>query len=378
VAELARELQFVTARKHVDAPRSLADYGLEPPSARISVTPKGGGAEQTLYLGWIDDSGEDGGLFAKRADLPTVFTMDGHLVTLLPTSPTSFREKRLVTRSLKGLRSLHYHRGDTELVLEDIPDKGWTLTTPAVDDTDQVAASNFVARLREIEAHRFLGKTQSLFGLVQPDMTISLRFDDLAAPLVVKVGGPTPDPETGYYYACQDTGVVVTVPAGDVEQLQITDFDLRNRQLLAFNPREASRVYLKFEGSEYTFARNPSGVAFDVVQPQGMRFESQSDMAVLLDALKNVYAKARVADPGDAATGLAAPVLVAGVTVRVNDPDTPGAQRDETVDTLVVGNLAEGASHQRYATVASRDEVFLIDQDLISTLRESLRGVRHE
>ena len=165
VAELVKQIQFAVGRDYIEEPKNLSDYGLEPPKARVTVYCGPGSEPQTLYFGTLEaggnanpTSGADGGMkgvFAKNAARPAVFIMDANISSLLPKTPDAFRERRLLTRPTTNLRSIHYKAMETDVVLNNDPERGWYMVGSESTPENQQAVSNFVAALKAIEGRAF-------------------------------------------------------------------------------------------------------------------------------------------------------------------------------------------------------------------------------
>jgi len=376
INDLVKEVQFAVGRDYVDAPESLADYGLHPPAARITVV-SGGGPRQTILFGALDETSDRGGLFVKRASNPSVFVMDSHIVTLFPKSLDSFRENRLLTRRASDIERIHYRTAETDVVLEKDPEQGWSITQPAGGDTDQVTVSSFVAAVKALAGIDFPeeapGEGRAQFGLDKPAVDMSLSFAGEDEPAQILVGAMRPEKDA--YFATQDTGVIVAVPIPMIEDIMWTVFDFRSRRLMQFAGASAVRVTLYFEGVDYLFEKVHG--RWLVRAPADHGLERQSDMDILLDAVNPVHATAVEAEraPADLEVyGLDHPLCTIAVTDALDLP--PGEQ---TVHgPLKIGNIAQDDSRQRFAIIRGHPEVFRVKQGIIDDLREALRGVRKQ
>ena len=380
VADLVKEVQFATGRDYIDSPKNLADYGLDPPVARITEA-SGSGPKQTTLFGSFSNS-EKGGVYVKLASRPAVFVIDSHIVTLFPRNIDSFREDRLLTHRASDIKQVHYRTADTDVTLVNDPDKGWSMTRPAVQDVDQSAVSAFMSALKGLRASAFPeetdGMTGAQSGLDSPDIAITLTLGGEEKPVEILIGAPVPGEPA--CYAVQDTGTLVMVPLHVVEGIRWTVFDFRSRSLMRFAHGAAFRLSLAFEDKEYLFEK-VRGKWLVRVPAEGV-LENQSDMEILLKALNPVLALGVESEqvPADlSAYGLDKPLCRASVTVRASDKagvddETAGA---ETVQgPLCIGSTAPGDSRQRFATMQGHPEVFRVKQDIVDDIRAALRGIR--
>lgn len=393
VNALASELQFMRGRQHVDQPESLHDYGLNPPSARISVHTKGSDDKQTLFLGWLDGDTETGGVFVKRANAPAVSVVDSHLIALLPRSPNGFRDRRLVTRDLTPLERIEITRRDgPDIVLVNDVERGWDLEAPDYPDTNQSAVSNFVASLKELEGLGFRKETGPEAGFDAPEAALRLYFRDGERPYSVVVGKAVPDPENtelvgvpanvkadDQVFVRQETGDTLAVSGGMVERLRVTPFDFRRRELWRPGEGEVSRIALEYEGTEYIFER--PGEKWLLQAPADKRLDSESDVEAIIEGVARLRITDIAIDAGRfqalgperesefARMGLDEPKLAVSFDIRGQDGET------ETFGPLTVGGFDPENARDRYAVLAGREEVLVVPQDFVDDVREALSGL---
>lgn len=377
VNALASEIQFALGRNHIDAPESLADYGLEPPSFRVTVRDAKTQEPQTIYLGDVQGGGgaepakaaSGGGVYGKRADLPAVFLLDMQLMTLLPRTPDALRERRLFTGQAGAIRKLEYRpREGAGFTLENDPDAGWRLAQPALTDTNQAAVSQYVSALKALEASGFPGGSPADYGLDAPAAALVLTLDGQEAPATICFAPA--GAEESYYYATQDTGSVALVYRARAEQLMVSSDYFRSREIFRFGIPEAVQLEFRFEGQDYVFERVHE--KWLVKHPENMVLANQSDVLAILNAITPLSAQGAAVTSETGSTGLETPVFSVTVTTRSMDPGA-GPVR---LGPLSVGAVTEDDSQQRYASVAGREGVFRVGQGVVDTVRESLRGVR--
>ncbi|MBI4557035.1 MAG: DUF4340 domain-containing protein [Candidatus Hydrogenedentes bacterium] len=372
VQKLISELQYAQGRDYVATPEQLADYGLEPPGARIAVSAGIGKTPQTLYFGGTATGDPEGGLYVRRAETGEVCVMDGSIISAFPESPDAFREQRLFTARAADIRAMEYRSGHEEFRLELDPAKGWTLVQPAVDDTDQVAVSNFISTIKMLKGKNFPEETPGMStGLDQPSIEWTLTLgSENPTEATLRVGAPLSRGD--FYYARQDTGALTTITNLDYGILKKTPYDFRSRTLLDFQKQNATRVRLQFEGVQFEFEKRPE--KWVIVEPESKILENQGDIGILLDALTK--AKLRTVEaptvPSDLSPyGLDTPILVVSVVAKV------GPSQDAKVfGPVQVGKPAEDDSKVRFAVVGGRPELLRVGQSVVDGVREALKGVR--
>jgi len=381
ITELVKQVQFAVGRDYVEEPKALADYGLEPPKARISVYSSPGSEPQTLYFGTFEAGGNANaksgadtavkGVFAKNAARPAVFIIDANLNALLPKTPDAFRERRLLTRPATDLTAIHYKALEADVVLNNDPEKGWYMLGSEMTPGNQQAVSNFIATLKGIEGRSFPGDAKPEFGLDKPIIELDLTFGKDQPPASIRVGAQMAD--TQQSYATQDNGVVTLLNAIDVAALTRKPFDFTDRGLLRFAKTLAFRLEITFEGTQYIFERMRG--QWHLKEPQDRSLGSPGDVATLVAILSSCTAVGidSEAVPQDLAPfGLDKPIaIIKGATLKRD-----GSGTEEPFGPITVGNPTSDDSHVRYATTNMRPGIFRIQQSIIDEVRETLKSIR--
>lgn len=372
VNELVKQLQYATGHAYVEEPGNLADYGLEPPRARVTVFCPDR-EPQTLLFGSASSKNEkeEGGIFAKQEARPAVFVMDPQALTLLPKSPDGFRLRRLFTHQASDIQSFRYVSAEDDFTIENDAEKGWKIAGLEYGDTDQAAVSNFLSLLKLLEARGFPGDTQPSFGLDTPVIAMTFTFRNDPASATIRVGAKLPDVDR--YYATQDTGTAILLNSNDVRAVTKNCFDFRKGALLEFARGEAIRIALTFEGVDYVFEK-PRGL-WRLKEPANRVVSSPGDIEALAETLASLHAMGMdsATTPEDLAPyGLDNPIAVATVTTL--KPDSGGPE--VTVGPVKIGATTPNESQRRFAVSEGRPGLYRVKQAVIDDIREILGSVR--
>ena len=376
VDEFISHVQFSTGGTFNDSPAPLANYGMGPAPVRLEVwfgadDPAAEGDSQVVFLGSIADD-QARSIFAKQADNDTIFTVDATTLGLFPDTPNAFLEHRLMTHGTMGLHRITYRHEGVEVVMQDQGAAGWRMLAPEEATLDSMTFSNFVTFLSAVEGTGFPQGEAEQFGLDAPLVEILLDYEGEGAPQgtqTIRIGRP--DATGDAHFAQSDRGAVLSLSAMHVEALRKDAFHFRDKNLLRFLPASVRSMTLSFEGQRYEFA-NVEGL-WAVRYPEGLRWESQADMRALLDALAQVRAVAveTSTDPEENALeryGLAFPVLSTEVRVLHGENVVP-------LGILEIGDVAPPPAQSRYARAEGRPGIYQVDQALVDTVREVLRGI---
>lgn len=370
ITALVEQVASLNGHGYVDRPESLADYGLEPAWARLTVSGADGAAPETLLLGSADMTDkETAGLFVRLGDRPAVFSVDPYFVNTLPLKRTHFRDARLVTRSVKKLNLLQYASPDGEFVLMKDPGQGWQLEVPEAAPADQVAVSTLVSELLEMNALDFPAGAPEAFGLDAPRITITLGFENAAEVAVLRFAeGP---PESDACFATQDTGAIVMLPAESLALLSRTSADLKSFELLRFDKSAAAKVTFTLDDETYVL-ENQAG-QWRATMPVNAVLQNQEDAKAILGELSPLKAEAGLARDQDLAYyGLERPAF----TAIVDTLDPGNTARLRRYGPVYVGGPVDGTSQRRYAAVDGREGIYVIGPGLLERVREAVRGFR--
>ncbi len=367
VQGLANELQFAVGHDYVDAPEDLDDFFLNPPGARITVYSEEDSEPQTLYIGGGTMDRDRKMLFAKRADEPAVFQIDGALYGFFPKTPDAYRENRLLTRSAMDLERIHYRRDDVDLTLVQDDTKRWRLADPVDEPADQEMVSAIISTLLKVRGESFPPISMVDAGLADPAITLRLAFEGDDAPVVIRIGHVTDDGNA--HYATLDTGVITLVPAPHVRMITRDLFDFREKRIFECEPGAVTRIHLHFDGTDYVFAK---GRRWTVERPGEKIWDSQDDARALVEAVARVDASGMevMEAPDDLAPyGLDEPLVT--LTVEMAD-----GGETRTAGPFRIGEPVPEQSYLRFAALEGRSEIFHVNQVIVDNLREALKGVR--
>lgn len=371
VKALADAVQFGLARDFIDVPEDLRDYGLLPPSVRITVIDARENLRQTLFIGDSATGAEKGpkGIYAKWEHCPAVFLVDPDFVTKFPASPDAFRDRHLLLRAVSDIHALEYLSSGEAFRIEKHPEQGWTMVRPAFADVDQLALSWYLGMLKEATAIGFTDRSPAECGLDSPEVTLTLSYTKGASEGVIRIA-PNPADEN-LYYGTQDTGVVVLLDALLASRIKTSAATFRSRELLRFPKADAVKLEFRFDAIDYVFEKVHG--RWVIRRPENASLANQSDVDMLINGVNPMTGRAEPdPNPDLAAYGLDVPRFKLVVTTRPADDPA----RETQWGPIAIGNVTVDDSQRRYATAAGREGVFRVSQSVIEAVREALRGVQ--
>jgi hypothetical protein len=332
-------------------------YGLDKPAVIVTAkerpTEAGAAAPtHTVELGKVLE-GDTGTRYARVDRGPGVAVLAADASRLLGRSYLDYVNHNVLKFDSMAVTELQRHMGPE--VLDVVKkDDAWQITKPGAESADNRAMQDLLGRLANLRAQRIAAypvKNLKEFGLDAPAalVTIKLTAGNKPAEHILKVGKAT---GAGERFAVVDAEPVVAVlPAPLVERLLGGPVTFRDRNIARFS--DADRLRLE---------RGPRNAVFGKVEGSWKLIEpiqgdaEQDELDDFLNSLARLRADALVTDKPTADD------------LKKYGLDHPEARwrlqaGDKEVLNLLVGNK-EANGPRRYARLADRDLVFLLDPRL--------------
>ncbi len=335
------------------APKNLADYGLDKPTARVTFVTEG--KPRTVVVG---KASPDGSRFAKLDGdpNPAVFTLAA-LPPLLDVAALDRLDKALFALDPAKLATVSVTPASLPaFTLTRAADGTWkvadatlTLDAPTVNLLANLAARPPVAR---IAAYGPAVKWAD-FGLDAPATTVTVETaatpPEVAAKHTLKLGKAEPSGER--YVRVDDGPAVGVLPARAAEGLAKSKLDFVDRTVFAFDPANLTGLTRTTGKAEFELVPNAKGTGWEVTKPAKLKADQATveDLAESLSRLRAV--KVAALAPPDLAKpyGLADPAAVVTLKLGTDKPETK---------TLKLGALVDAAKPDgdRYALVEVADK----------------------
>ncbi len=196
-------------RRIEEAPRSLADYGLERPSIHLSVTLKGGKALPALLLGDLNPNGRS--VYAKRPDQPAVFLATVIVRLRADRKPDDFRDKTLLALEPNEVTQVELAGKGQSISLSHAEGKGWEISKPIKARADAAVIGQLLWKIKDARVTAFVGSgpdAKRRYGLERPDLIVELKDAGGVKRLLLKKAD---DPKIGLYAMAEPGEGVVTI-----------------------------------------------------------------------------------------------------------------------------------------------------------------------
>jgi len=342
------------------APKNLADYGLDKPTARVTFLADG--KPRTVLVG---KPTPDGTRFAKLDGdpNPAVFTLAA-LPPLLDVAAIDRLDKSLLALDPAKLTTVTVTpaKADEAVTLTRQPDGTWksgdaalTLDAPTVNILAGLAARPPVAR---IAAYGPAVKWAD-FGLDAPTTVVTVEGaatpPQVPAKHTLKLGKTEPGGER--YLRVDDGPAVGVLPGRAAEGLGKSRLDFVDRTVFAFDPATLTGLTRTAGKAEFELTPTANGLNWEVTKPAKAKAD-KATVEELADTLSRLRAvKVAALAPADLAKpyGLAEPAAVVTLKLGTDKPETK---------TLKLGAPVEAAKPDgdRYALVevAGRPNTVLV------------------
>ncbi len=260
ILDLLRMLRWETkfSLKEVhESGRSLGDYGLGENSAMLTlVTPA---REVTVRLGSPTEVGSR--LYLLSPDEEEIYVVQRSLLEGVDLSSGSLIDPAVLHIPPFETRSIYLQVGDNGSVKVEIAREGdsWVLRAPirVAASTDAVNAA--LENLYQLQIEEFVSDPRGGFGLSTPYIRINLNGNNRQQTLII---GDIVDPgamERRRYAKLEARSVIFTVPAEPFEVWRTAQESLRERQIMAFPPEQASALRIRSATESLDLHRLESG-----------------------------------------------------------------------------------------------------------------------
>lgn len=218
VASLLRILLEAREERRIEeAPRSLADYGLERPSIHLSMTLKGGKTLPALLLGDVNPNGRS--VYVKRPDQPAVFLATVIVRVRADRKPDDFRDKTLLALEPNEVTQVELAGKGQSISLSHAEGKGWEISKPIKARADAAVIGQLLWKIKDARVTAFVGSgpdAKRRYGLERPDLIVELKDAGDMKRLLLKKAA---DPKVGLYAMVEPGEDVVTLDPTFLEHL---------------------------------------------------------------------------------------------------------------------------------------------------------------
>jgi Domain of unknown function (DUF4340) len=351
--------------REIDAnPKSPVDFGLDKPSAELSLTLKDG-KTLGLQLGSKNPTGV--WVYARERDKPAVFVL-GESVLRDATRPVAdFRDRTVLAFDVKDVTGFELALPPETLAVER-RDSGWQITRPTALAGDGDTITEFLDKLAAGKVRDFVAETPpslAPYGLDRPRrLTIHTGRDKERATRTLLLGR-VDESKKGVYAMRPGEGSVLLLPDELDKQIPKNVAVLRNKTVVAFDRDKITRVDLESPKGQVAAARDKD--QWTLVAPQALPAD-QVEVGAILSKLRELRAQAFLSDD---ASGIAR--YLARPEIRVTLGEQGGGA---TTVLLAPSPETRGGAPSAYAAIAGKGPVVLVDGKALTELARSENELR--
>ncbi len=364
------ELRPRTKREGVDL--TSEDFGLEEPDLVATITYDG---DRTAWIVLGGETPAGAERYASVSVDDNLYVVAATLRTTLWRDPTELREKSLVRIETDDVRRVTLRHGDEHVVAVRDPhdtDRPWSLTAPLATGADEWNVRQFINSIGDLRADGFVdedGLAAAVRSFDEPVASVQLQLADgrsLEIDFADIPADETDEPDDPRSYArTSEREEILIVTADDVDSIQKTAFDLRDKSVVTFDRNDARNIRVeRTDGFSFAISRRPDG--WQVERPRSIpaRQGAVDDILWNLEDLSAIEFVEEEADPRKLREyGLAVPQTAITIDLR---------GRSEPLKVLIGKQTAEG---DYYATTSESDQIVRVSEFIMLDLPESVEDL---
>ena len=311
--EVLTDLTTARVDREIEAnPTKLADFGLEPPAATVTLDVKGQGKPLTLTVGGKNPTGV--WVYAREGSKPAVVALGESVARDTARPVADFRDKTLVAFDRKNVTAIDLDLVDgSRMTLE--PEEGgkWKVARPGPYRADADLVSDMLerlaaARIKEFEA---APKAPATYGLDKPSkLTLWLGKDKDRTAKTILVGKVDAD-KKGVYVQREGDSEVLLVPSEAWDKVPKTVAMARDKTVFPYAYDKVNRVEIDSTGGKVTIERD--GINWKITAPEALKADAGA-VNGLLWRIRDLRASGFL---DETAAGIARYLAKPDVTVRI-------------------------------------------------------------
>lgn len=263
-----RSQTFISLDELADTKRSVADYGLDVPLAKLIVQHRGGRTE--ILFGSRTPVGDQ--MYVQLQNVRGIHVVNAELFERLPRVVNDWRDPTLISFSGVNFDRIEVRSAGRGFALQaDLTNKTFVLTKPTPARAATPKVLELVQNIRTARVTQFVSDDPrddlDALGLRPPEteLAFGLGTNDVA----VFQFGKSPTNDASQVYARRaDRPNVMLVPKSLLDALQIPYSELRDRRLLSFSPEAVDTIEIVPNGGEPFSVRRQFNGAWIVLDAQ--------------------------------------------------------------------------------------------------------------
>jgi hypothetical protein len=289
-AQLTRTIQ--------DKPESLKPFGLEKPTATITVTTDNKGVLPELLVG--NPSPVSTGVYVKFANQPTVLMTTSDFTSAITKNVNDVRSHELATFNMEDVQQIVLHSGANAPIEIDRQGGQWRIVAPGHYPADPDTVAQMLTTLVDAHINEFVTDAPTdlgQYGLKNPQIEIDVYTGKDKTNHALLIGLEEPQASKKAVYAKRGgENSVYTVEDALLAKVNLSVWDLRDKTVMAFDPLKIGRLEIENHGKQFTLSRDHAG-KWQVTDGNKSSPANGQAVQTFLDELANLKGDKIVQDP---------------------------------------------------------------------------------
>jgi len=248
VNNLINAIADAEVKRTLDEPQQdLSLYGLNAPVVKLQIVLKDEKTLPVLSIG--KDTPVGFSVYVQKENDSKILLAPQSFRIGMQKETKDLRDRTIIDFNIEEVKQIGLRGQDKDIVLSKT-DAGWTLEKPLGVNADDTEVRTFLSSLRAVRAQDFLEQpTQELkdFGLVPPQLSVSLALGDGNARETVLIGGEKSEDEGGKqrYVKREKQDTLFLVGDWVLRDLDKNANDFRDKTIMRFAQDQAAKVEVK-------------------------------------------------------------------------------------------------------------------------------------
>jgi hypothetical protein len=243
-----------------DVGDKLAQYGLAPPEATVTLTLKDGKPFPAIKVGKTTQVGSSA--YLQKGDDPKVYIGTASLQGVLKKQVKDLRDKSVITFEDPDVQKVELAKADATVTIERLDPERWRIIAPASYPADAAEMRALLASIRGLRVDDFASDDPAVdlkqYGLTEPQLRVSVWSGKDRAQKTLLFGSFKDDEKNkkSIYAKRAELPSVVTLPDYALKNVDKSLTTLRDKTVATFAKDQAAKVAVtRKDGNGFTLVK---------------------------------------------------------------------------------------------------------------------------
>lgn len=348
-----------------EKPDSLAPYGLDKPSARLTLKTGKEDGPLTLLVG---GKKEDEGYYGKIKNAQNIVLLGNQLVKTLTKKAVDFMPKTLLDFKQENVSKIHLKTGGEQIVLARNKESDWKIIKPIEASADLSTVNSLLFDLKAARLQEFVKTSVNkpeLFGLDSAEKVLTVDFEE-GESWTLELGNQSGDGQN-YFGRRAGEASIFTLSLDTADKIFRSLHDLKDKKLLNFDKDAVEKISLEYP--DKIFELQKSDEDWNLTKPEKVKTVQGFIGKDILWSLSSLEYES-VVEPAlaDEDSGLSQPTVAVSVWTG-NDSKVAGR--------VIVGKKVENEA-QYFARVEGDPNLYRIKARLFESLPKDVQKFKNQ